>query len=109
MKKILGFTFVLLTLGFMSCSPSPVGTWVEVTGGSEEQGFTLNKDGSASAFNMGYVTFNEWEKDGDKLILKGENIGSAKREFTDVMKIEHISKTELTLSQGGYSANYRRK
>ena len=61
MKKIFGFAIVLLTLGMMSCSPSPVGTWVEVTGGTEEQGFTLNKDGSASSLYMGYVTFDKWE------------------------------------------------
>ena len=109
MKKILGFAIVLLALVMMSCSPSPVGTWVEKTGGSEEQGFTLNKDGSASALNMGYVVFNKWEKKGDLLILKGDYTGLVKREFSDTMKIESISKTELTLSQAGYTVSYTRK
>lgn len=109
MKKILAFTFLLLSFGMISCSPSPVGTWVEVTGGSEEQGFTLNKDGSASSLNMGYVVFNEWEREGDLLILKGDYTGLAKREFADTMKIESLSKTELTLSQAGYTINYIRK
>lgn len=109
MKKIFGYVIILLTLGMMSCSPSPVGTWVEITGGSEEQGFTLNKDGSASSLNMGYVVFNQWEKNGDLLILKGNYTGSVKREFSDTMKIESVSKTELTLSQGGYTVNYIKK
>ena len=109
MKKILGFAIVLLTLGMMSCTPSPVGTWVEMTGGSEEQGFTLNKDGSASSLNLGYVVFDKWEKDGDLLILKGDYTGMVKRVFSDTMKIESITKTELTLSQAGYTVTYIKK
>lgn len=109
MKKIFGFAIVLLALGMMSCSPSPIGTWVEKTGGSVEQGFTLNKDGSASSLNLGYVEFDKWEKKGNLLILKGDYTGLLKREFSDTMKIESISKTELTLSQAGYTVSYTRK
>ena len=109
MKKILGFVIVLLTLGMMSCTPSPVGTWVYATGGTEEQGFTLNKDGSASSLNMGYVTFDKWEKNGDLLILKGDYTGMIKRSFSDTMKIESLTKTELTLSQGKYAVSYIKK
>ena len=109
MKKIFVFAIVLLALGMMSCGPSPVGTWVEKTGGSEESGFTLNKDGSASSINMSYVVFDKWEKNGDLLILKGDNTGLVKREFSDTMKIESISETELTLSQAGYTVSYIKK
>ena len=109
MKKLLLSATVLLALGFMSCSPSPVGTWVEPAGNTEEQGFTLNKDGSASSVNMGYVEFKNWEKNGDLLILKGNYLGSSKREFSDTMKVENITKTEMTLSQAGYSVTYSRK
>lgn len=106
MKKLLGIAFVLMTLVLMSCSPSPVGTWIEPTGGSEEIGFTLNQDGSASSLNMGFVEFKQWEHNGDLLILKGNNVGPRKREFVDTMKIENITKTEMTLSQAGYSVTY---
>ena len=109
MKKIFGFAIVLLTLGMMSCAPSPVGTWVEVTGGSEEQGFTLNKDGSASSLNLGFVVFDKWEKQGDLLILKGDYTGLVKREFSDTMKIEKLTETELTLSQDIYTVSYIKK
>jgi hypothetical protein len=109
MKKILGFTFALMTLGFMSCSPSPVGRWIEPTGGSEEQGFVLNQDGSATSINMGFVEFTKWEKNGDLLILNGRNKGSYKREFVDTMRIEKLTKTEMTLSQAGYSVTYLKK
>ena len=106
MKKILGFTLVLMTLGFMSCSPSPVGRWIEPTGGTEEQGFILNQDGSATSVNMGFIEFTKREKNGDLLILNGRNKGAYKREFVDTMKIEKLTKTEMTLSQAGYSVTY---
>lgn len=109
MKKLLFFAFLLMSLGMMSCSPSLVGTWIEPTSGSEEIGFTLNKDGSASSVNMNFVEFKQWEKSGNMLILKGNNVGSRKHEFVDTMKIDKITKTELTLSQAGYSVTYLRK
>ncbi|MBQ8223644.1 MAG: hypothetical protein IJZ87_09960 [Bacteroidales bacterium] len=109
MKKLLLSAAVLLTLGFISCSPSPVGTWVEPAGNTEEQGFTLYQDGLASSINMGYIEFKNWEKSGDLLILKGNYLGSNKREFSDTMKIESITKTEMTLSQAGYSVTYIKK
>lgn len=109
MKKILSIVILLMTLGFVSCAPSPVGKWIEPTGGSEEQGFILNKDGSASSVNMGFVEFTKWERNGDLLILKGANVGSVKRDFSDTMKIEKITKTEMTLSQAGYTITYERK
>ena len=50
-----------------------------------------------------------WEKKGDLLILKGNNVGSRKHEFVDTMKIDKMSKTELTLSQAGNSVTYLKK
>lgn len=98
-----------MTLGFMSCSPSPVGRWIAPTGGTEEQGFVLNQDGSATSINMGSLEFIKWEKKGDMLILNGRNLGSVKREFADTMKIEKLTKTELILSHAGYSVTYLKK
>lgn len=110
MKKILNFAVLLMALGFMSCSPSPVGKWIEPTGGSEEQGFVLNKDGSAKTINMGYLEFTQWERRDDLLILKGARlVGSVERDFSDTMKIEKITDTEMTLSQAGYTVTYERK
>lgn len=110
MKRFLFFTLVLTTLGLMSCTPSAVGTWVEASdNGTQEHGFILNKDGSAESLNMNYVEFISWEKKGDLLILKGVNTGSVKKEFSDTMKIERITKTDLSLSQAGYTVTYSRK
>ena len=51
----------------------------------------------------------KWEKNGDLLILKGDNTGMVKRAFSDTMKIESLTKTELTLSQGKYAVSYIKK
>ena len=98
MRKVLSVLFVLMTLGLISCSPSPVGTWVEPTGGSEEIGFTLNQDGTASSLNMGFVEFKQWEKNGDLLILKGNNLIFLRRFYKNVFKSEII---------GIYSRSYK--
>lgn len=109
MKGILKIMLVFVTLGFMSCTPSAVGTWVDTKSKTGEQGFTLYKDGSAKSTGMDFVEFKSWEKNGDFLIFNGNNTGSVKREFSDTMKIEKLTKTELTLSQGGYSVTYKKK
>ncbi len=109
MKKLLSIAFVLMAFAFMSCSPSPVGTWVEPTNGSEEISFTLYQDGLASSVNMGYVEFKNWERNGDLLILKGVDSGSRKREFSDTLKIVSLTDTEMVLSQAGYSVKYLKK
>lgn len=117
MKNLLSFVIALMTIVMISCTPSAVGTWIESTEksnvgfylASEEQGFILNSDGSASSINMDFVEFKTWEKKGDLLIINGENTGSTKKSFCDTMKIENLTKTELVLSQGGYSVKYKRK
>ena len=48
-------------------------------------------------------------KKGDLLILKGDYTGLVKREFSDTMKIEKLTETELTLSQGIYAVSYIKK
>lgn len=109
MKGILKIMVVFVTLGFMSCTPSAVGTWVDKASNSGEKSITLYKDGTAKSSGMDFVEFKTWEKKGDLLIFKGNNTGSVKREFTDTMKIEKLTKTDMTLSQGGYTASYKRK
>ena len=49
------------------------------------------------------------EKNGDLLILKGDNTGMVKRAFSDTMKIESLTKTELILSQGGETVYFIKK
>ena len=111
MKRTLAIIGFVMTIMVMSCSgPSIEGTWIEpATKQTEEQGITLYKDGTATAVNMKFTNFTSWEKRGDLLILKGFNTGYANQEFSDTMKIEKITETELVLSQDNYSLTYKRK
>ena len=110
MKKVLLFGALALSFMMISCTSPLVGTWVQPsTSYTQEQGFVLYKDGTASDINIDFVTFTSWEKKGDMLILKGENTGSVKGQFTDTLIIEKVTDNELTLSQSGYSVKYNKK
>ena len=110
MKKVLLFSALALSFLMISCTNPLVGTWVQPsTSFTQEQGFILQKDGTAEDVNMDYVMFKSWEKQGDLLIIKGENVGSTPGEFSDTLIIESVTDEELTLSQSGYSITYKKK
>ena len=110
MKKVLLFSALALSFSMISCTSPLVGTWVQPqTSYTQEQGFVLYKDGTAADINVDFVKYKTWEKKGDLLILNGKNIGSVKRDFSDTMKIEKVTDTELILSQSGYSVTFKRK
>ncbi len=110
MRKVLLFSALALSFMMVSCTNPLVGTWVQPsTSYTQEQGFVLYKDGSAEDVNIDFVTFKSWEKKDDMLILKGENTGSIKGQFTDTLIIEKVTDNELTLSQSGYSVKYKKK
>ena len=110
MKKVLLFSALALSFLMISCTNPLVGTWIQPsTSYTQEQGFVLEKDGSASDINIDYVTFKSWEKKGDFLILNGENTGSVKGAFSDTLIIENLTDNELVLSQSGYSMTYKKK
>ena len=110
MKKVLLFSALALSFLMISCTNPLVGTWVQPsTTFTQEQGFILQKDGTAEDVNMDFVMFTSWEKQGDLLILKGENVGSTPGEFSDTLIIESVTDEELVLSQSGYSITYKKK
>lgn len=110
MKKVLLFSALALFVSMISCTNPLVGTWVQPqTSFTQEQGFVLEKDGTASDVNVDYVTFKSWEKKGDMLIIKGENTGSVKGAFSDTLTIEKVTDDELVLSQSGYTVTYKKK
>ena len=110
MKKVLLFSALALSFLMISCTNPLVGTWVQPsTTYTQEQGFVLQKDGTAEDVNMDFVAFKSWEKIGDFLILKGENVGTIKGEFSDTLIIESVTDDELVLSQSGYSITYKKK
>lgn len=110
MKKVLLISALALSLSMVSCTSPLVGTWVQPqTSFTQEQGFVLYKDGTADDINVDFVQYESWEKNGDFLILKGKNVGSVKKDFSDTLKIEKVDDNELILSQSGYQVKYRRK
>ena len=105
---------LMMGLGFTSCNnASLTGTWIEPADESSvfgECGFTLNSDGTVVPLNMGYREYNQWEKVGDQLILRGNYTGTNPREFADTMWIEEVTKEHLVLKDfGNYSVTYQRK
>ena len=110
MKKVLFISALALSFSMISCTSPLVGTWVQPqTSYTQEQGFVLYKDGTAEDINVDYVQYESWEKNGDYLIIKGKNIGSVKRDFSDTLKIENVDDNELILSQSGEMIKYNRE
>lgn len=110
MKKVLFISAFALLFSMISCTNPLVGAWVQPeTKHTQEQGFELHKDGTATDINVDYVTYQSWEKKGDYLILNGKNIGSVKKDFSDTLKIEKVDDQELILITSGQTVKYKRK
>ena len=110
MKKVLLISALALPFLMISCTNPLVGTWVQPqTTYTQEQGFELRKDGTATDINVDYVTYESWEKKGDYLIINGKNIGSVKKDFSDTLKIEKVDDDELILVTSGQTVKYKRK
>ena len=103
----------LMALFFASCSrPQLTGTWVEPAtedGIMPEKGFTLCENGEMIPINMGHAEFNSWERQGDKVMLKGTYTGTNPHDFVDTMRIVKLDETQLVLEQAGYTVTYQRK
>ena len=117
MKKALIITALSLMLswGFTSCGNKVqlAGTWIEPAVENSvfgETGFTLEKDGTVTSINTGYVEYTKWEKVGDQLILSGNYNGTNPHAFADTLWIDELTEEKLVLKDfGNYSVTYQRK
>ena len=106
---------LLLGLGFTSCGNKVtlIGTWIEPAAENSvfgETGFTLEKGGTVTPINTGYVEYTNWEKVGDQLILSGNYNGTNPHAFADTMWIDQLTEEQLVLKDlGNYSVTYQRK
>lgn len=106
---------MMLGLGFTACNNGAqlTGTWVEPAAENSvfgETGFTLEKDGTVTPINTGYVEYTNWEKVGDQLILRGNYIGTNPHPFADTLWIDELTEEQLVLKDfGNYSVTYQRK
>lgn len=117
MKKGLLITALslMIGLGFTACNGKATltGTWIDP--GDEnsvygDTGFSLEKDGTATSINTGYVEYTSWEHIGDQLILHGNYNGTNPHTFADTMWIDELTEEHLVLKDmGNYSVTYQRK
>ena len=117
MKKglIIAAMAFMMGLGFNSCGNKAqlTGTWIEPAAENSvfgETGFTLEKDGTVTSINMGYLQYETWEKLGDQLIIRGNYTGTNPHPFADTMWIDELTQEKLVLKDfGNYSVTYQRK
>lgn len=80
------------------------GTWIrfEANRSGWGHGMKLDSDGTASEVNIWGVILDSWEKDGDKLIIKGKNVQHRiALPFTDTLIIDKKStRDSIILRQG---------
>ena len=80
------------------------GTWVEPNpiNDKEEQGFTLNEDGSASSVNMATLLIKSWSLDDKVLQLGYESIGNKQTiQGIDTLNVVKINADSLVLEKNG--------
>lgn len=96
-----------------SCGNNSItGSWVQPIPGQEtqEQGFTLKKNGQARSINMHTLIYESWSRDGNMLILTGKSIGNGITiPFSDTLSIEKLTSDELVLKTGKQDMHYTKK
>lgn len=88
------------------------GKWVEPIPGMENQvqGIHLEEGGKASSINMATLQYENWNKDGNMLILSGKSIGNHQTiSFSDTLTIEKLTDNELTLKKGSLVIHYKKQ
>ena len=110
LKCVYGLT---MAISFVSCNRVGIeGKWVEPVPGieGEVQGVSLEKDGKASSINMATLRYDNWEREGDNLILFGKSIGNGQTiSFIDTLSIEKLTADELVLKKGDWIVNYKKQ
>lgn len=105
----------LLPVAMLACACTQtdiVGEWTQPVPGMEDmtQGFALEQGGTASSINMATLQYEKWERQGDLLILSGKSIGNGQApDFSDTLRIDLLTDTELTLTRGNLTLKYTRQ
>lgn len=105
----------LMPVALLACACTQadiVGEWTQPVPGMEDmtQGFALEQGGTASSINMATLQYEKWERQGDLLILSGKSIGNGQTlDFSDTMRIDLLTDTELTLTRGNLTLEYTRQ
>ncbi len=113
MKKSMLTTFTagLLLMACTSEETPLTGSWVQAVPGMPDlvQGFTLEQDGHAESIGMATLQYEQWLRDGDRLILTGKSIGNGQTiSFSDTLDIVKLTEDSLWLVRGDYRIDYYR-
>ena len=114
MKKMKSITASLLVLALCACgeSESLAGKWVQPVPDMPQmkQGFVLEEGGKASSVHMATLSYENWEKQNDRLILSGKSIGNRQTiAFSDTFAIEKLTQDSLVLRKGSLRLAYGRE
>lgn len=108
---IIRATKIVVVPGQREC-PEIIGTWLEAVKGmpGAMQGIRIENGGIAESVNMATLVYEHWQKEGNKLLLKGKSLGNGQTIiFTDTLHIETLSADSLILTAGGYTIRYHRE
>jgi hypothetical protein len=85
-----------------------IGTWVTDTAGIET-GFQCGSHGLAASINNPTYQYNGWELRRNNLILRGKEFKDSRvYEFSDTLKIIHLSSKQLTAKENGCTTEYHK-
>lgn len=88
------------------------GEWIEPIPGmpGQFQGISLKEKGIAESINMATLQYENWDRIGGLLFLKGKSIGNGQTiDFTDTLLIKGLTADSLTVVRDGVEIRYARK
>lgn len=88
------------------------GEWIEPIPGmpGQFQGISLKEKGIAESINMATLQYENWDRIGGLLFLKGKSIGNGQTiDFTDTLLIKGLTADSLTVVRYGVEIRYARK
>lgn len=88
------------------------GEWIEPIPGmpGQFQGISLKEKGRAESINMATLQYENWDRIGGLLFLKGKSIGNGQTiDFTDTLLIKGLTADSLTVVRDGVEIRYARK
>lgn len=88
------------------------GEWIEPIPGmpGQFQGISLKEKGRAESINMATLQYENWDRIGGLLFLKGKSIGNGQTiDFTDTLLIKGLTADSLTVIRDGVEIRYARK
>ena len=104
-KMFTALTAIAILASACQNKASLTGQWIEPIPGNPDaiQGIDLKENGEASSINMATLQYEQWSREGDRLILSGESIGNHQTiAFADTFEIGKLTADSLVLKKGDY-------